>query len=279
MNKVRGTPMLENIGIATMMRHEFKLSDFLDEMNRLEIGVVELRCEKPVLYPRDVNSRMRINLRQILEKHSITALVHAPFHDVNLASLNPLMRRASVKQLRECIEFANDVGSKLVVVHPGQLSKDYPKAMLKQSCLNLVDSINGVIPSVEKLDMILALENQHDGSAYGVISFPEDYIEIIEELDSPYVKGAFDVGHANTFKIDLEAGLMKISDYLVNIHIHDNDGKSDLHLPVGEGIIDFRGVLRALKNLNYKGPLIIENKTFGDAIKSRDRLRLIWDSL
>lgn len=271
--------MLENIGIATMMSREFRLFDFLDEMNRFEIGFVEFRCEKPILYPRDVNSQTRMKLKRILEKRSISALVHASFYDVNLASLNPLMRRASVKQLRECIEFADDIGSGLVVVHSGLLSKDYPESMLKQSRMNLIDSISSVLALAEKSDIVLALENQHDGGAYGVIRFPEDYAKIIEKFDSPYVKGTFDVGHANTFKVDLEASLMKISDYLVNIHIHDNDGKRDLHLPVGEGVIDFRGVLKTLKNLNYSGPLIIENKTFEDMVKSRDRLKLIWDSL
>jgi len=271
--------MLKNIGIAIMVNYEFELFDFLDKINQFGICYAELRCERPILYPSDINSQKRSKLRRVLERLSITPLVHASFYDVNLASLNPLMRRASVAQLKECIELAKDVNAKSVVVHPGQLPKDYPESMLKQSFLNLIDGISSVIEMAEGFDITLALENTHKGGDYGVIRFPEDYSNIIGRFDSPHLKAAFDIGHANTFNMDLGASIMKISDYLVNIHIHDNDGERDTHLPVGEGIIDFRNILKVLKKLDYKGPLIIENTTFEDAIKSRESLDEIWSCL
>ncbi|MFX0068486.1 MAG: sugar phosphate isomerase/epimerase family protein [Candidatus Hodarchaeota archaeon] len=271
--------MLGNIGIAIMVEYELGLLDFLRKTNRSGISYVEFRCERPIFYPGDLDFQRRSRLRRVLENLSITPLIHAPFQDVNLASLNPLKRRASVTRLKECIELANDINAELVVVHPGHLPKDHPESMLSQSRLNLIDSIGDVIEIAEGFDITLALENTHKGVECGVIRFPEDYFDIIGRFDSPYLKAAFDVGHANTFNMDLGASILKISGYLVNIHIHDNDGKSDRHLPVGEGIIDFGYVLEVLKKLDYKGPLIIENATLEDAIKSRKRLDEIWNSL
>ena len=78
--------------------------------------------------------------------------------------------------------------------------------------------------------------------------------------------------------MDLEACIARISDYIVNIHIHDNDGKSDMHLPVGEGTVDFKHIIQSLKRLQYKDPLIIENLAFDDVIKSIENFTSIWNT-
>jgi sugar phosphate isomerase/epimerase len=47
-----------------------------------------------------------------------------------------------------------------------------------------------------------------------------------------------------------------------HVHLHDNHGgkgvKDDLHLPVGEGRVDFQGVLRALQGAGYAGGFSFE---------------------
>jgi sugar phosphate isomerase/epimerase len=47
-----------------------------------------------------------------------------------------------------------------------------------------------------------------------------------------------------------------------HIHLHDNRGGSshndDLHLPVGDGVIDFENIFKMLKSINYKGTITLE---------------------
>lgn len=78
----------------------------------------------------------------------------------------------------------------------------------------------------------------------------------------------FDIGHANT------AGTIQdflgYSDRFVNVHVHDNHGEWDEHLPVGEGNIDFRKVLQGLRG--YKGRLVVESRSLMDAEISQERL-------
>jgi sugar phosphate isomerase/epimerase len=50
----------------------------------------------------------------------------------------------------------------------------------------------------------------------------------------------------------------KLAPYMVNVHIHDNDGTSDQHLIIGKGRIDFPKVLSIFKNVGYSGPLVLE---------------------
>jgi sugar phosphate isomerase/epimerase len=49
------------------------------------------------------------------------------------------------------------------------------------------------------------------------------------------------------------------------LHLHDNMGMSveqkdedDMHLPPGEGIIDWPDIMRRLKGAGYKGPVSLE---------------------
>jgi sugar phosphate isomerase/epimerase len=51
-------------------------------------------------------------------------------------------------------------------------------------------------------------------------------------------------------------------DRIRHVHLHDNHGgdrsRDDLHLPLGEGCVDFRGILHALRDVGYGGALCFE---------------------
>jgi sugar phosphate isomerase/epimerase len=48
-----------------------------------------------------------------------------------------------------------------------------------------------------------------------------------------------------------------LDEFIVNVHLHDNNGVKDEHLPIGEGNIDFSNMFNKMKNWRNK-PLIIE---------------------
>jgi sugar phosphate isomerase/epimerase len=73
-----------------------------------------------------------------------------------------------------------------------------------------------------------------------------------------------DVGHGQllaetntSFEI-----LERLSPFIRHIHLHDNRGgkgvEDDLHLPIGDGIIDFHGILGSLKHRGYDGTMTLE---------------------
>jgi sugar phosphate isomerase/epimerase len=96
--------------------------------------------------------------------------------------------------------------------------------------------------------------------------------ELLALLDGTDLSICFDIGHANTVgKIDECIELF--GDRIANVHIHDNLGKNDDHLTIGDGTIDFISVLSKLNR--YKGNYIIESKSLESAIKSKERLERI----
>ncbi|MBU3902079.1 MAG: sugar phosphate isomerase/epimerase, partial [Candidatus Thermoplasmatota archaeon] len=76
------------------------------------------------------------------------------------------------------------------------------------------------------------------------------------------------IGHANT-----NNNIHEFLDYgkFANVHIHDNIGKSDPHLVIGEGNIDFRNVLKKL-NEKYNGVVVIESRGLKAGVESKNIL-------
>ncbi|MBQ3684566.1 MAG: sugar phosphate isomerase/epimerase, partial [Methanomicrobium sp.] len=60
-------------------------------------------------------------IKEALETTGLKASVHAPFADLNLASMNYPIYRESIKQLTECVRLASGITDR-VTIHPGYLS-------------------------------------------------------------------------------------------------------------------------------------------------------------
>lgn len=90
-----------------------------------------------------------------------------------------------------------------------------------------------------------------------------------------------DVGHANLGTEGNAAPKMieRWADRLAHVHVSDNQGRDDQHLPIGAGLVDWRTVVRSLRQSGYEGTITLE-------VFSRDReylkislakLRRMWE--
>lgn len=91
-----------------------------------------------------------------------------------------------------------------------------------------------------------------------------------------------DVGHgqlltATNTSFDI---IKNLSASIRHIHLHDNRGgrgvKDDLHLPIGDGIVDFHGIIHALAQMGYDGTMTLELER-EDLLSSREKISQIVD--
>lgn len=66
-----------------------------------------------------------------------------------------------------------------------------------------------------------------------------------------------DIGHINVFGREPVEYLYRYKDKLMHVHLHDNNGIDDLHLPIGAGIIDWDHLVSSLKTF-YDGTITLE---------------------
>jgi sugar phosphate isomerase/epimerase len=106
--------------------------------------------------------------------------------------------------------------------------------------------------------MRLALENHTQAIITGPIGDqPGDFDRVMAELRSPWIGRTLDLGHAH-INNQIEEFLRQPFDRVFNIHLHDNLGAEDQHLPLGEGTIRWGVILPRIAREGYRGPLTFE---------------------
>ncbi|MCQ2085926.1 MAG: sugar phosphate isomerase/epimerase [archaeon] len=206
-------------------------------------------------------------LPSLTKSFNLKYSLHAPISDINIASLNERIREDSVLEIISTIELATQLDIDKITIHPGILSMSVP-CMRDKSITQAKKSLRSIDRISQQYGATVAVEN--------MASFPfflgQTPEEIVNLLDGTNLAFCLDIGHANTTN-QTESLITELRDRLTNIHIHDNNGERDEHLPLGEGNINFKNILSKLKF--YNGNYIIESKSIPSGVKSRDYLKAI----
>jgi sugar phosphate isomerase/epimerase len=195
-------------------------------------------------------------LLELSSSYGFEYTVHAPYTDLNIASLNPYARKVSLKCIENSIKNACKLQAKLLTFHPGfkgALEAFYPK---KAQQIN-IESLRYIMSKAKDLDVSVSIENM----LRGVPAIPatvEGFEEIFSNPEFHDLGLTLDVGHAHT-TTQLNLFLEKLGHKITNVHLHDNDGINDLHLGLGEGSLEWKSIIKSLKTSRFSGYVIIES--------------------
>ncbi len=200
------------------------------------------------------------NLKEIknaLSTTDLTIQVHAPFNDLNIASMNPGLREAAIDEIERSYKMAVELDAEMVTMHPGVYS---PIGRFWDGTEEAaVGSLRELNEMAEDYGVNVAVENMPNLDVTMGVT-PEDMSDL---LDGSGMSFCLDIGHAFT------SG--RLEDFLkfepVNLHIHDNIGRKDAHMPLGEGEIDIEHVIDSLSS--YDGNHVLENRSIDDLIESK----------
>lgn len=87
-------------------------------MEKSGFKVVEIVSEHPHFLSRDNWEE----IHEAVESTNLRASVHAPFGDLNTASFNERIRKASLEVLEETLEASSRLEAIVVTIHPGHCS-------------------------------------------------------------------------------------------------------------------------------------------------------------
>ena len=200
-------------------------------------------------------------IKELLKSHGLLPTVHASYVELNLSSLNPHLREAALRQTLRCLELAAYLEAEFLVVHAGNLNRDYPPSLLPEARSSLHESLATLSAEAKAAGVTVALENGWKGENYPLITNGDEHAALIKEVASPALKALLDVGHANTFGVDLASYLKRLQPYLAGIHLHDNSGIRDEHLPLGTGTIEGAVIQRCFE---AGVPVILEMNSLSD---------------
>jgi len=199
-------------------------------------------------------------IEDVIASTNLGITVHAPYGDLNLATLNDPIWHESIRQVCTCIEHASRITDR-VTIHPGYLSP-IGKLMPKKVWDLQKEALIQIGRCASEHSVLACLENMIGVKEF-LCRMPEELIGMTEGIEG--IGMTFDFGHANT--------IGKVNDFLPHVgkashvHIHDNHGMSDEHLALGDGTVNWESVGRRI-SADYHGIIVIEGRSIEEARKS-----------
>jgi sugar phosphate isomerase/epimerase len=261
------------LGATSFINTHLAVEEFLTILVEQDLRYVELKCDWHACDPEVLDLNRIKEWQELLQSYQLYPSLHACYIDLNLASLSENIRKASVKRVTQCIQLASNLGASYVTIHPGKFSRDHPPFLFPKAQERAADSIRELISICDEQNVLLALENTQNGSDWGLLINPKTIKTCLERLESQMAKVVVDFGHVHTHGLDPLDFLYSLKPFICAVHIHNNDGRTDLHQPLGEGSLDYPSVLKKLAAIPVHFPILIEMHNLEDLLTSRDYLR------
>ncbi|MCX9011725.1 MAG: sugar phosphate isomerase/epimerase [Candidatus Methanoperedens sp.] len=248
---------------------------------RKEVESIELYIPKLGLYSGYRLVKENVDkLHDLLSTYSIPTSIHAPYfgetpkYPVELVVDTAHMGKTQFRIMEENISLAHELGSSVVVVHPGKV-----RGGRESSFMQMVENLRQLSAKAGDCGVVLGLENKEGTDLANLCCTAEELLRAVEEVNSRFLRITFDTGHANlTYGGDmggLRGFVKKISDHVVHVHVHDNTGTTDekyfgdMHFAPGEGNIDFT----ILRELHFDGVYNLEVFSIEDVRKGKVMLK------
>jgi sugar phosphate isomerase/epimerase len=180
-------------------------------------------------------------------------------------------RLPMVDEIKRALEIAEVIPFKYLIQHMGVSGEEFD--------LNKFDA---AFSAIEQLSLFA----RQRGVEVLLENIPNELssatrLQQFQELTHVGLNYCFDTGHANLGKgVEAEFHLMKPR--IRSTHVHDNNGKDDMHLPplaANGGTIDWKNTMQLLRSGQDQFPLLLELKDHGEWSHPLDNAMEIFDRL
>jgi len=244
--------MNERVGFVTAV--EVNVDEQLRFAGSAGFDCVEILMDGPA--SADGLAARAPSIRDRLAATGLDLAVHLPF-PTDIGSPYAPIREGAVTHQRACLDTAAALGAEKAVLHP------------ESSAWNAAWEPAQLRPHVEESVAALTAAGAERGVELCVENLP-DSLYTIETIDrllaATDASMTLDTGHAHITgddAADTAAFLADHADRVSHVHLNDNRGTADEHLPLGSGTVDFGRLLDGLPD-DWTGTLSVEVATESD---------------
>jgi sugar phosphate isomerase/epimerase len=178
--------------------------------------------------------------------------IHGPFLFMDLSHKDCKFDEV-IENYKWTFDYAKKYDAKHVVLHPhGYIDnfRDETRESRKGRC---IERVSRLAELGHEFGANLLVENL----CYPEILFEqEEYVALFQQI--PYIKSLIDVGHSLIKKWDVPKLLQDLGDTIDAFHIDDNDGVTDQHVRLGDGVLDYKEFFDAYKKYCGRARLVLE---------------------
>lgn len=188
---------------------------------------------------------------------------HAPFPAY--VPGHPEVLEFMIHVYENCIRLCHDAGCRNLVVHGISLEEKDPTNTPETIAALNRHLYESLIPTLLECNVTVCLENLFTRSPLpteGACSDAHDAAAMIDALNEKAGREVFgfclDTGHLQLLSKNLRTYIPVLGKRIKALHIHDNDGRDDLHLAPMAGTINWAVLCNCLKQIGYEGDLSFE---------------------
>jgi sugar phosphate isomerase/epimerase len=209
-------------------------------------------------------------IADILRGQDLTVTLHAPFVDLSAGSTDPAIRAVTRRRFEALLRLVPLFAPRTVVAHAGYDWRRY-EYFRKTWMQNSAEFWGWVAEQLNGHESQLMLENVYEHG-------PGEISDLFDQLRPQGVSLCLDCGHVTAFgQAPLKEWLSVLGPFIGQLHLHDNRGSKDDHLPMGCGQIDFGQLFTYLRAERPKPPIMtMEVHRLEDLGPSLDYLEKVW---
>ncbi|MFH1059743.1 MAG: sugar phosphate isomerase/epimerase family protein [Pseudomonadota bacterium] len=198
--------------------------------------------------------------------------VHLPFGDLVAGSPDPKVSALAVARLAAAADWAVTLGAVQAVMHTGYDERLHRPAEVYAE--RLAEALAPVVSRLAVGGCRLALENTFEPEPALLLAARR---ELARRFGADAVGFCLDVGHVLAFaKARLPEWWEACAPFLIEMHLHDNLGGVDQHLPPGVGAVDWAYLRQRVNDLARRPILTLEPHREGDLWASLRALHRLW---
>ena len=207
-------------------------------------------------------------IRQILADWRLTLTsLHAPTsrdlsatresgQPLSICEVERVRRIEAMDEFKRAIDVAEDLPFPRMVMHMGG-TRETADPRKRDAAFS---SLEHLILHARHLGVTICVEN-----TTSEMGDPAYLREFVDETRLTGLRFNFDIGHAyladGPAEERIEKSFAPLRDLVVGVHVHDNRGEKDEHLPPYEGAIDWSAAIKTLKTApDGNVPLLLELK-------------------
>lgn len=245
------------------------LEDFLRKTRSLGFDGVMLMAKRPHLSVLDIDSDARGKLRQLVKELGLSVTCLAGYTDFCMGADHPEVptREVQLVYVRELCRLARELDCNLIRVFTGYA---HPSLTFDQQWQACVGALRECARLAAPFGVTIGVQNHHDMACHW-----ESMIDLLDEVGESNCKAMFDAWSPALHGSDIVEAARRLAPCTVHTTVADYVRRPRFHyepqlvnyvrdpdavraVPMGEGFIDYRGFLRALREGGYQGAVAYE---------------------
>jgi sugar phosphate isomerase/epimerase len=248
-------------GFSTNAFREYDLESAIEVLGEAGYDGAELLLDEPHLYP-DTSTLADVQrVREALDRADLaisncnafmlTAI--EGFHHPSYVEADPEYRQRRIDYTKTALRTAAALGADGISIEPGgPIPEEKSRAWAMDT---FEESLAEVLPVADEVDVDLLVEPEPDL----LVETPEQFLEVVDRVDSDRVRCNFDAGHFYCVDVDPVGAVETLEPYTDHYHLEDIPAdRTHEHTQLGDGAMDVDGFLEAVDATGYDGFVTVE---------------------